>query len=116
VLTTVRPLVATSAFVDTNPTGYEPRYVNRWPQALLVSGASKLAARVRLAVRFSAEPSIGPVLVSMNSDNDSVWPRSFCAARFFPVPPAHPKRHNALFLPTAIVCQQEADGAVQAVC
>jgi hypothetical protein len=20
-----------NAFVDTNPTGYEPRYVNRWP-------------------------------------------------------------------------------------
>ena len=35
-------------------------------EALLVSGASKLAARVRLAVRFSAEPSMGPVLLPMN--------------------------------------------------
>jgi CRP-like cAMP-binding protein len=34
----------------------------------------------------------------------------------FSCPTRHPKRHNALFLPTAIVFQQEADGAVQAVC
>ena len=24
-------LMTISAFVDSNPTGYEPRYVNRWP-------------------------------------------------------------------------------------
>jgi hypothetical protein len=33
-LTIVSKLIGsinTSAFVDTNPTGYEPRYVNRWP-------------------------------------------------------------------------------------
>jgi hypothetical protein len=27
----VLDLLTSSAFVDTNPTGYEPRYVNRWP-------------------------------------------------------------------------------------
>jgi hypothetical protein len=49
------------------PSGYEPRYVNRWPKTVLVSGPSTLAARVRLAARFSAELSMGPVLAPMNT-------------------------------------------------
>ena len=27
----VLDLLTSSVFVDSNPTGYEPRYVNRWP-------------------------------------------------------------------------------------